>query len=85
MFELNKKVAPQENLVGWFATGKIYRYRFNAGNLCLKSSYNFFSNLGSEITSHSALIHDYYARETKVCVKKYSCRIFYLCALCSLA
>jgi len=40
MFELNKKVAPQENLVGWFATG-------------------------SEITSHSALIHDYYARETK--------------------
>ena len=21
MFELNKKVAPQENLVGWFATG----------------------------------------------------------------
>jgi len=40
MYELNKKVAPQENLVGWFATG-------------------------SEITSHSALIHDYYARETK--------------------
>jgi len=40
MFELNKKVAPQENLVGWFATG-------------------------NEITSHSALIHDYYARETK--------------------
>ena len=24
MFELNKKVAPQENLVGWFATGKNY-------------------------------------------------------------
>ena len=41
MFELNKKVAPHEALVGWFATG-------------------------SEITSHSALIHDYYARETKV-------------------
>ena len=41
MFELNKKVAPHETLVGWFATG-------------------------SEITSHSALIHDYYARETKV-------------------
>lgn len=40
MFELNKKVAPQETLVGWFATG-------------------------NEITSHSALIHDYYARETK--------------------
>jgi len=40
MFELNKKVAPHESLVGWFATG-------------------------SEITSHSALIHDYYARETK--------------------
>lgn len=40
MFELNKKVAPHETLVGWFATG-------------------------SEITSHSALIHDYYARETK--------------------
>lgn len=40
MFELNKKVAPQEQLVGWFATG-------------------------NEITSHSALIHDYYARETK--------------------
>jgi len=40
MFDLNKKVAPQEALVGWFATG-------------------------SEITSHSALIHDYYARETK--------------------
>jgi len=40
MFELNKKVAPHEALVGWFATG-------------------------SEITSHSALIHDYYARETK--------------------
>jgi len=41
MFDLNKKVAPHEALVGWFATG-------------------------SEITSHSALIHDYYARETKV-------------------
>jgi len=40
MFELNKKVAPHETLVGWFATG-------------------------SEITSHSALIHDFYARETK--------------------
>lgn len=40
MFELNKKVAPQENLVGWFATG-------------------------NEITCQSALIHDYYARETK--------------------
>jgi translation initiation factor 3 subunit F len=40
MFELNKKVAPAEQLVGWFATG-------------------------SEITSHSALIHDYYGRETK--------------------
>ena len=40
MFDLNKKVAPQEALVGWFATG-------------------------NEITSHSALIHDYYARETK--------------------
>jgi len=40
MYELNKKVAPHEALVGWFATG-------------------------SEITSHSALIHDYYARETK--------------------
>jgi len=40
MFELNKKVAPHETLIGWFATG-------------------------SEITSHSALIHDYYARETK--------------------
>merc|ERR1711864_19447 len=40
MYELNKKVAPHESLVGWFATG-------------------------SEITSHSALIHDYYARETK--------------------
>ena len=43
MFELNKKVAPHEALVGWFATGR-------------------------EITSHSALIHDYYARETKVAV-----------------
>jgi EAL domain-containing protein (putative c-di-GMP-specific phosphodiesterase class I) len=43
MFELNKKVAPHEALVGWFATG-------------------------SEITSHSALIHDYYARETKVSI-----------------
>ena len=41
MYELNRKVAPHETLVGWFATG-------------------------SEITSHSALIHDYYARETKV-------------------
>lgn len=40
MYELNKKVAPAETLVGWFATG-------------------------NEITSHSALIHDYYARETK--------------------
>jgi len=40
MFELNKKVAPHEILVGWFATG-------------------------SDITSQSALIHDYYARETK--------------------
>lgn len=40
MYELNKKVAPHEQLVGWFATG-------------------------SDITSHSALIHDYYARETK--------------------
>jgi len=40
MYELNKKVAPHETLIGWFATG-------------------------SEITSHSALIHDYYARETK--------------------
>ena len=40
MFELNKKVAPGEQLVGWFATGQ-------------------------DITSHSALIHDYYARETK--------------------
>ncbi len=40
MIELNKKVAPQETLVGWFATGQ-------------------------DITSHSALIHDYYARETK--------------------
>merc|ERR1712088_875079 len=40
MFELNKKVASAEILVGWFATG-------------------------SDITSHSALIHDYYARETK--------------------
>ena len=41
MFQLNKKVAPHEALVGWFATG-------------------------NEITSHSALIHDYYARETQV-------------------
>jgi len=40
MYELNKKVAPHETLVGWFATGR-------------------------DITSHSALIHDYYARETK--------------------
>merc|ERR1712098_1030210 len=40
MYELNKKVAPHESLVGWFATGR-------------------------DITSHSALIHDYYARETK--------------------
>lgn len=40
MFELNKRVAPSEQLIGWFATG-------------------------NEITSHSALIHDYYARETK--------------------
>jgi len=40
MFELNKKVSPQEGLVGWFATG-------------------------NEVTNHSALIHDYYARETK--------------------
>ena len=45
MFELNKKVAPHEALVGWFATG-------------------------SETTSHSALIHDYYARETKVILSK---------------
>ena len=41
MFELNKKVAPHEALVGWFATG-------------------------NDFTRHSALIHDYYARETKV-------------------
>jgi len=40
MYELNKKVAAAETLVGWFATG-------------------------NDITSHSALIHDYYARETK--------------------
>ena len=40
MHELNKKVTPQEQVVGWFATG-------------------------NEITSHSALIHDYYARGTK--------------------
>merc|ERR1712062_328564 len=40
MFDLNKKVAPQETVVGWFATG-------------------------NEITSHSALIPDYYARGTK--------------------
>ena len=40
MYELNKKNAPGESLVGWFATG-------------------------NDITSHSALIHDYYARETK--------------------
>jgi len=40
MYELNRKVAPHETLVGWFATG-------------------------NEITSHSALIHDYYARETQ--------------------
>jgi len=40
MYDLSRKVNPQETLVGWFATG-------------------------SEITSHSALIHDYYARETK--------------------
>jgi len=40
MYELNKKVAPGETLVGWFATG-------------------------GDITSHSALIHDYYAREAK--------------------
>ena len=41
MFDLNKKVAPHEALVGWFATG-------------------------NDFTRHSALIHDYYARETKV-------------------
>ena len=40
MFDLSKKVAPQETVVGWFATG-------------------------NEITSHSALIHHYYARGTK--------------------
>ncbi len=40
MLDLNKKVSPQETVVGWFATG-------------------------NEITSHSALIHDYYARGTK--------------------
>ena len=40
MVELNKKVSPAENLVGWFTTG-------------------------SEVTSHSSLIHDYYSRETK--------------------
>jgi translation initiation factor 3 subunit F len=40
MFDLNKKVASHEAVVGWFATG-------------------------NEITSHSALIHDYYARGTK--------------------
>ncbi len=26
MFDLNKKVAPQENLVGWFATGGFLIY-----------------------------------------------------------
>ncbi len=27
MFDLNKKVAPQENLVGWFATGGFLIYQ----------------------------------------------------------
>lgn len=38
MYELNKRVNPLENIIGWWATG-------------------------SEVTNHSSVIHDYYARE----------------------
>jgi len=39
MFDLHKKVNPQESIVGWWATG-------------------------TGVTSHSALIHEYYSRES---------------------
>lgn len=38
LYELNKKVNPNENIVGWWATG-------------------------NEVTNHSSVIHEYYARE----------------------
>ncbi|XP_046982310.1 eukaryotic translation initiation factor 3 subunit F [Schistocerca americana] len=38
LFDLNRRVNPQENVVGWWATG-------------------------NEVTSHSSVIHEYYARE----------------------
>lgn len=38
MYELNRKVNPQEAIVGWWATGH-------------------------EVTCHSSVIHEYYARE----------------------
>merc|ERR1719222_1197434 len=39
MFDLHRKVNPQETIVGWWATG-------------------------TGVTSHSALIHEYYSRES---------------------
>ena len=39
MFDLHRKVNPQESIVGWWATG-------------------------TGVTSHSALIHEYYSRES---------------------
>ncbi len=38
LYELNRRVNPQENIVGWWATG-------------------------NEVTNHSFVIHEYYARE----------------------
>lgn len=38
LYEINSKVNPQENIVGWWATGK-------------------------DVTTHSSVIHEYYARE----------------------
>jgi hypothetical protein len=34
MFDLNKKVAPQENLVGWFATGGFLIYLHSINPSC---------------------------------------------------
>jgi translation initiation factor 3 subunit F len=39
MYDLHRKVNPQESIVGWWATG-------------------------TGVTSHSALIHEYYSRES---------------------
>jgi translation initiation factor 3 subunit F len=51
MFELHQRVNPREVIVGWFASFLSFLNKRYAS--------------GSDITEHSPLIHEFYARETE--------------------